>query len=328
MRTLILLAYMGLWVVTGAQKTSKFNPDAQPSAPDYSKEKYWSALPFRKDAADNIPAGEQWINDSLKKADVFFIYPTVYVKGKTWNQDVDNAKQNKLVDNKPIKYQASVFNATCRVYAPRYRQARLNAFSDKENGLQALDFAYADVKRAFEYYLKHYNNGRPIIIASHSQGTYHARRLLQEFFDSTALKKQLVAAYTVGFGFDEPMYKNLKPCNNATQTGCYVTWASFKTGYEPGTSPLYGTVCVNPVSWTRDTVAVDRSKSIGALLLNFNKEYSNVCTTQIHRQFLWVSVDLPFIRSFKNLHIADYNLFWFDIRKNVKDRVDAFLVSK
>ena len=52
-----------------------------------------------------------------------------------------------------------------------------------------------DVKAAFQYYLEHYNNGRPIIIASHSQGTTHAKRLLKEFFDGTALQHQLVAAY-------------------------------------------------------------------------------------------------------------------------------------
>ena len=33
-------------------------------------------------------------------------------------------------------------------------------------------------KAAFQYYLEHYNNGRPFIIASHSQGTYHAKRLI------------------------------------------------------------------------------------------------------------------------------------------------------
>jgi hypothetical protein len=324
MRSLAFLTIMLFAAFSDAQPAT-FNANDQPPAPDYSLPQNWSCLPFRKDAADVIPASEQWVDDSLKEVDVFYIYPTIYMGGKTWNEDLSNAKLNKRIDEKPVRYQASVFNASCRVYVPRYRQACIRAFFQKENGEKSLDFAYQDVKRAFQYYLDHYNHGRPIIIASHSQGTHHARRLLKEFFDETDLRKRLVAAYVVGFGFDESLYKNLKPCDKPTQTGCYVTWASFKKGYDPVHSPLYGTVCVNPVTWTRDTINVDRSKSMGAILLDFNKTYAQACETEIHHHYLWVKAHMPFVGSWTNLHIVDYNLFWFDIRKNVKDRVQAFL---
>ena len=322
MKSLNLLAFVMLAVAVNAQS---FDPTRQPAAPDYSLTANWSALPFRADAADKIPADEQWVDDSLKGVDVFYIYPTLYMSGKTWNEDLSNKKLNRRIDTKPVRYQASVFNASCRVYAPRYRQVKVKAFYDKENGPKALDFAYQDVKRAFQYYLDHYNNGRPVIIASHSQGTHHARRLLKEFFDGTALQNKLVAAYVVGFAFDESTYKTLKPCDKPTQTGCYVTWASYKKGYVPLISELYGTVCVNPVTWNRDTVAVDRSKSMGAILLDFNKKYEGACGTEIHKHYLWVDVHMPIVRSWTVLHIADYNLFWYDIRKNVHDRVQAYL---
>jgi len=322
MKSLTLLAFLLLAIATQAQT---FDPAGQPVAPDYSLGSNWSALPFRNDAADKIPGDEQWIDDSLKGVDVFYIYPTLYMAGKTWNEDLSNKKLNRRIDTKPVKYQASVFNASCRVYVPRYRQAMVKAFFEKKEGDKALDFAYRDVKRAFQYYLDHYSHGRPIIIASHSQGTHHARRLLKEFFDSTALQSKLVAAYVVGYGFDESMYKSLKPCNTPTQTGCYITWASFKKGYEPLKSGLYGSVCVNPVTWTRDTIAVDRSKSMGSILLDFNKKYDGACGTEIHKHYLWVDAHLPIVRSWTILHIADYNLFWYDIRKNVADRVQAYL---
>ena len=323
MKNLLFAFLLCSALTSGAQRA--FNPDEQPPAPDYSNTKNWAALPFREDAADAIPSSETWVDDSLKQVDVFFIYPTVYFKGKTWTEDINNEKLNAKVDKKPIRYQASVFNKSCRVYAPRYRQARLNAFYNKENGERVLDFAYQDVKRAFLYYMEHYNNGRPIIIASHSQGSRHARRLLAEFFDTTALRNRLVCAYVVGFGIDQKRYKNLKPCKHGNETGCYVTWASYKEGYEPGKTPLYGNVCVNPVSWNMDTIPVDASKSIGCLLLNFDKEYQHACATQIPDNYLWVKTDLPLIRYAKILHVGDYNLFWFDIRQNVKNRVEAFL---
>lgn len=324
MRKLLML-FLSVFSLNVFSQLGKFNAGAQPAAPDYSKEENWSALPFRKDAADVIPKTETWVNDSLKGADVFYIYPTLYLKGKTWNADLKNKKLNKRLDNKPVRYQASVFNATCRVYAPRYRQSIIDVFDDLEGeGKKSLAFAYEDVKNAFQYYLDHYNNGRPFIIASHSQGTYHARRLLEEMIDGTELQNRMVAAYAIGFAIDTMQYKKLKPCESETETNCYITWASFKKGYEPKSTDLAGNVCVNPLSWNRQTIEVDKSKSMGAILLNFNHKYLNNVSAQIHSGYLWVGSKLPLVSSWNNLHIADYNLFWYDIRANVKKRVEAF----
>jgi hypothetical protein len=328
MRIELLSAFFLLLFTTADAQLPAFDAKDQPAAPDYSLGQNWSALPFREDAADAILSTETWVSDSLKDVDVFYIYPTMYMKGKTWNADLSKKKLNKKIDNKPVRFQASVFNESARVYAPRYRQAIIKAFYDKENGEKALAFAYEDVKHAFEYYLSRYNNGRPIIIASHSQGSYHARRLLKEFFDGTILQKRLVAAYVIGYGFNEEMYTKLQPCENKNQTNCYITWASFKTGYVPAHTDLAGNVCVNPLTWNRDTIAIEASKSMGAILLSFKKEYEKPCATQVHNGLLWVTNDLPLISGWKNLHIADYNLFWLDIRANVKDRVHSFSGKK
>ena len=64
-----------------------------PSSPDYTQEKYWAALPTVKDSADAVPYGSGLIDgQSTAKADVFFIYPTIYLSGGNWNADVDNQR--------------------------------------------------------------------------------------------------------------------------------------------------------------------------------------------------------------------------------------------
>jgi hypothetical protein len=302
-----------------------FRAEDQPAAPDYTLEKNWAALPFHPDNADIIPKTEQWISDSLKDVDVFYIYPTIYRKGPTWCADVNDEKLNKKVDNLPVRFQASVFNASARVYAPRYRQGIITCYYDSVNGPKALDYAYQDVRRAFQYYLDHYNHGRPFIIASHSQGSGHAWRLLHEFFDGRALTKQLVCAYVVGMGVDPQSYQAIKPCGQPTETGCYVTWSSFKTGYDAH-GVLVGRVCVNPISWTRDSALVPASASQGSIFLKIrHRKYEHAASAQIHHNYLWVRNTLPFVRSWNVLHLVDYNLFWYDIRKNVADRVKAYL---
>jgi hypothetical protein len=309
-----------------SQKLGAFRPEDQPAAPDYTQDKYWSALPFHTDAADIIPRDEQWINDSLKDVDVFYIYPTIYQKGPTWCANISDEKLSKKIDNLPVRFQAGVFNASCRVYAPRYRQAIITSYYDSLNGPMALDFAYQDVRVAFQYYLDHYNHGRPVIIASHSQGSNHAWRLLREFFDGKALAHQLVCAYIVGMGADPASYQIIRPCGQPLQTGCYVTWSSFKAGYDPGKTVLRGKICINPITWTRDSAFVPASASQGSIFLKIrHKKWSHAASAQIHDDYLWVHNTLPFVRSWKVLHLLDYNLFWYDIRKNVADRVRAYL---
>ena len=307
------------------------------SKPDYSNLNYWAAHPYKYDPSDNIPLDlKNESKDSL--ADVFFIHPTTYTNKKMdmgWNADIDNPELNKETDKSTILYQASVFNKYCRVFALRYRQANLQAFytQDKVKGEAALDTAYEDVKAAFIYYLKNYNNGRPIIIASHSQGTLHAGRLLKEFFEGKSLQKQLVCAYLIGLPVFSNYFTLLKSCEDSTATGCFVSWRTFEEGY---TAPYVRQETLtawvtNPLTWTMDTTLAPAYLNEGAVLRNFNKVNPGLVHAQIHGNILWVNKPKFFGSLFlkiKNYHIADYNLFYQNIRENVGTRIQAFLKKK
>ena len=302
--------------------------------PDYGDLNYWAASPFKYDPSDNVPKG---LNDNTKDtlADVFFIYPTTYTDTKMpmgWNADIDNEELNQKTDNSPILYQASVFNKYCRVFSPRYRQANLRAFftNEKDSAETSFDIAYEDVRNAFEYYLKHYNNGRPIIIASHSQGTLHAGRLLKEFFENKPLQKQLVCAYIIGLPVFTNYFSELKPCADSTSTGCFVSWRTFEEGY---ISPVVEkeklrAYVINPLTWTMDTTFAPADLNKGGILRNFNKVIPGLVHAQIHGNVLWVNkpkfLGSIFLKT-KNYHIADYNLFYENIRENVGTRIKAFL---
>lgn len=323
--TLPLLAL--LFGASCSHSLPAFQAENQPSAPDYSNDANWAGLPFREDATDVVPKYETWVNDSLKQVDVFYIYPTIYRKGDSWNADITNTKLNRQIEKLPIKFQATVFNEAGRVYAPRYRQATVESFSDTTNGPLALALAYQDVKAAFEYYMQHYNNGRPIIIAGHSQGTYHTRLLLKEYFDTPKMKQQLVCAYIVGYAVYPEQYEVLTPCKEANETNCYVTWSSFDENYiYPDTTKdlLVGKVAVNPITWNMDTT---EAQGKGAFLFKLSRKNLFKTSAHIHNNLLWVDTRTPFFRRTDVLHLLDYNLFWHDIRSNVKTRVDAYLAK-
>lgn len=140
-------SYFTIGCLNGCQKDSGV---------DYSQKENWAYV------------GET-VND--RPADVFFICPTVYGES-------DNSYNMELTDTDTkanflgaTNMEKGIYDPEARFFASYYRQAGLNVYkmpiADREKYLQ---FAYKDTKDAFEYYLKHYNQGKPIILAGFSQG--------------------------------------------------------------------------------------------------------------------------------------------------------------
>jgi hypothetical protein len=306
-----------------------------PAPPDYSSLDNWAASPHKMDTSDKIPDG---INDEEtdKKADVFFVHPTSYfdeADTANWNAWLTDEEVNKETDYKSILFQASVFNGSCRVFAPRYRQANMEVFykMGTPEATAAFDLAYSDVKAAFQYYLQNENKNRPIVIASHSQGTLHAIRLLQEFFDDLPLQNQLVCAYIPGYRIKNDAFKSIKVSEKPNQTGCFAGWRSYEKGEIPGRvlAENGDCVCVNPLTWTTSEMWVSKEHHFG-IMNGFDKIIPNTVATGIEpkTKILWVEspdVILEGMKKGKDLHVYDFNLFWMNIRENVKLRIDKWL---
>ncbi len=330
----IIFILLGGILISGCSKyvfpTDETTTDL-PAAPDYSNESAWAALPSKLDNADRTPDPSLTNDQDKAVADVFFLHPTTYTGGKEqdkWNGPIDDPKLNEKTDESTILHQASVFNGAARVFAPRYRQAHIHAYYSKNEGKarRAFAAAYADVKEAFKYYLEHYNEGRPIIIAGHSQGTTHAGKLLQEFFDGQELQEQLVAAYLIGMPVRADYFKNIKPCNTSAETNCFCSWRTWERGH----IPKYWTkaVVTNPLTWTMEKGRVGATENQGGVLRRFKGIEPGLADAEIHDSVLWVTKPKffgSFLVNMKNYHIADYNLFYVNIRENAKERVAAFV---
>ena len=296
---------------------------------DYSNQQNWAALPTMKDNADWTPNGLTNKQDSAQ-VDVFFIHPTTDVTGFKGNANIDNKAINNQTDDFPIKYQASVFNESCKVYAPRYRQAALHNFFTKNNekSEQAFDVAYQDIKAAFEYYLKNYNNGKPIIIAGHSQGSMHAQRLLREYFDGKPLQNQLVEAYIIGFPTHENQFQGLKISEKADTFGGYISYSTFGMDSKIiSVVPEYNNaVSVNPLNWTTNKEFVSSQENNGSLTKKSNEIVKHLFGAKNGNGILEIQKPgegfVPI--TMKNYHIYDYSLFYINIRENVALRIKKY----
>lgn len=315
---------------------SAYSMDQQPPAPDYANPAHWATLPDRKDAADLTPAHSSFVDEqATAKVDVFFVHPTMYASqpqgSQSWNADVNDARLNARVDSSAITNQATVFNGSGRIYSPRYRQAHYSVFLTKDSLAhdQALALAYSDVKRAFEYYLSHYNHNRPIIIASHSQGTIHAIGLMQDFFDGKPLQSRLVAAYLIGRPISKGTFKHILPIEKPGEAGTFASWCTFLKNYHPekgffqeGPSIL----STNPLLWNTSDTYAPRSLHKGGVGRKFTF-VKKLTDAQNHQGLLWISkphVPGGFLLQIKNWHVADINLFYGNIRENVALQVNNY----
>lgn len=303
---------------------------------DYSRLNSWAAHPWKKDLSDSVPTPLIGNYPADSVVDIFFLHPTSYLDKAMpygWNAPITAEDVNITTDNGSILYQSSVFNAAGRIFAPRYRQAHISAYypsaTDTPEAKHAFEIAYADVKAAFQYYITYYNQGRPFILASHSQGTTHAKRLVQEMIDTTNLRRKMVAAYLVGIVVDEKAFQNIPPCSSPTQTGCACSWRTFKRGYEPDyvKKETFKAIVTNPLTWNvHDSVAGFRANK-GAVLWKFNKILPRTADAAVHGNVLWAGKPRFFGNIFyntKNYHAGDYNLYYVSIRENVLQRVGAF----
>ena len=340
---LILMATSAVLVSKGQKHVDRYGQEdlkKLPAAPDYTDRSMWAGHPSDRDAADLVPGQPGELSDQQQSAavDVFFVHPTIYI-GKPnpenpWNADLSDSKLNQQVDESTIKNQASVFNGSARVFAPRYRQAHYNVFLTQDLILKqkALDHAYEDVRNAFEYYLEQWNEDRPLIIAAHSQGTLHAARLIKDFIEDKPLQEKLVVAYIVGMPLPKNIFESISPCEGPEQTGCWITWNTYARDYYPDSFKeiYHHALSTNPLNWKIDESYAPATKNLGGVLRNYKRIRPEINDAQNHRGILWISKPKFFgnaLFNWKRYHVADYNLFYVSIRENVALRVKTYLES-
>ncbi len=295
----------------------------------YSQAENWAYL--ETDASD-------------KEADVFFICPTVY--------GGDSENTNMALDDEETKanflgatnMEKGIYDTDCRFFAPYYRQVGLSvyemAIEDRE---QYLELAYEDVKQAFEYYMEHYNNGRPIVLAGFSQGADMCIRLLKDCFSDDDVKDLLVACYAIGWSIsEEELQENehLKFAQGEEDVGVIVSFNSEAIDVSDSLLIPEGTktLAINPLNWKTDGTLADKTLNKGACFT----DYDGNITSEIP-QLTGAYIDAkrgalkvtdvtseeypPVLSIFDSgvYHLYDYQFFYRNLQENVSTRIENYL---
>jgi hypothetical protein len=242
-----------------------------PAAPDYSKPANWICLPGRTDICSTPlkttalnPNGYGSTGQSPVAPDAgidcFYVYPTVS-RDRDVNSDlIPGDGEEKAA----VTTQFARFAGSCRTFAPVYRSMTIGLITAVAAGADfkaPMATAYGDVRAAWREYLANHNKGRPFVLIGHSQGSWMLQMLIANEIEGKPVARQMKLAIIPGFNVLVPQgkliggtFKSTPICSRPGQTGCVMTWVSYREKNVPPPGAVFGyadkpgmtVACTNP----------------------------------------------------------------------------------
>jgi hypothetical protein len=238
---------------------------------------------------------------------------------------------------------------SANLFAPYYRQLSISNLAKQKTSekIDALvrSVPLVDVENAFNYYLKNYNNGRPIIFASHSQGTIITRQLLLDLKKShPEVFKRTIAAYLIGYDISDAYLAKLEGAltfaKGPLDTGVIISWNTRApdAADDPFVMIEPGAHIINPINWKTDDTYAPATASAGSFIRADDAEVNGPAGRRPH--FADAQIDMKTHTLVTKapidpgsfwpkgiLHHYDYDLYWYNFRQNVTNRIAAWQVK-
>ena len=301
------------------------------AATNYANPEHWLALPASPD----------------KPVDVFYLYPTVFQKVNKNEPNICNIDNPVMVkySQLALAFQASAFDPVGNIYAPYYRQADAAytlGLPLAEQHKVVGGIPTTDASAAFDHYINNFNNGRPFILAGHSQGSNVLLYLLSDYMKKhPEVYRRMIAAYVIGYSITpEYLAKNphLKFAKGAKDTGViisYNTEAQKVAGKNPVVLP--GAMAINPITWTRGEKTATAAESLGSVDMDENgklitlKNYADARVDKAKGVVICSTVDVDKLSPGNQVfpkgvyHRYDYPFYYYNLRENAAVRTNRFL---
>ena len=238
------------------------------NATDYSKKESWYKIP-----------------EITKDVDTFYVYATEYIMGSLEEGAPDYATldNEEMMQGVAAEYiaHATAYEESTNLFMPYYRQCGMpimkKAWKETGNCEAAISgMPYNDITAALDYYFENYNDGRPFIIAGHSQGSCLSKYVLKHYFNNhPKYYERMVAAYIIGYSVTKDeleAYPYLKFATGETDTGViisYNTEGPKNVEQNAKTAVLLpNAISINPLNWKRDETYAPASMNLGSLVEN------------------------------------------------------------
>lgn len=290
---------------------------------------------------------ENWMvqaTNPTHEVDVFYLYPTS-VPGdcKTLVGTIDDGMKFRAMGNYLKGPEA--FSSFTNMYAPYYRQISGTGILRCKTADDLIQLCYdneprTDVYAALDYYFGHLNNGRPFVLASHSQGTAMMKIVLSEYMkEHPEYMKRMVAAYLVGFNIGQKWIDDngLRFAEGETDTGVIISWHVEGPDGTMFSLPLSeGALSINPLNWKRDATPASIEENKGSVIVNVETNERQFvdgiadATLNPDRGVVVVTTTDEYIpcnpvfgdRSF---HLDEWRFYYQNVKDNCLKRITAYL---
>ena len=320
---------------TSASSSSSAAASAD-KAPDYSQKSSWYLIP-----------------EITKDVDTFFIYPTEYLGTNEGDSDYAALDNPDMVAGAKNDYtlMASAFAEATNVFEPYYHQGSaktLKSAYDKTGDIRSAltGIPYGDITAALDYYFENFNEGRPFIIASHSQGSAINSLVLEDYFKEHPDRyERMVASYMIGFSVTKDWLAentHLKFATGEDDAGVIVSWnTEGKQNVEQNATNvvvLPGEISINPLNWKLDDTYAPASENKGSLVIDEKAGTTSIgdigADAQINLDRGVVvtnakSDPIALTEFFgpASFHNGDYTFFYNNIKENAAKRIATYKAS-
>lgn len=297
------------------------------AAVDYSRADSWLVRPDSPDGS----------------VDIFYVYPGLCGRAGSGGALCPAGDPSSRSRAEEItRFQAGVFEPIGNIYVPFYRQSNSIVFlglAPQDRDSRILPSA-ADLAAAFDYYMRNYNKGRPFILAGHGQGSAALLKgVLGDYLRANPEARSLmVAAYILGYGVTSDYLSenaHLRFAERRDDLGVIISYST-EIPEMGGPNPvlLPRTVAINPINWSRSARKGTAAQSQGANLRLFDgedmvKDFADA-RVNLKRGVVECST-VPWEEKYGAeafpdgaLPAGDYAFYYYDLRRNAQDRVDAF----
>ncbi len=325
---LVMLLLYGFTSCSNSVESTETDP-----VTDYSKPEHWLSLPV----------------DNIKNVDIFYAYPTAWYKEDSSEPNFCAINNRIMLIGSQLAFnrQATAFETVGNIYAPYYRQADANyilSLTEAQRWDAIGSIPAKDVTAAFDYYIKHYNNGRPFILVGHSQGAMTTMFLLKNYMAANpAVYKRMVSAYVIGYPVTTEFMninKHLKFAEGPDDTGVIISFNTQSPKIAPGENIIMTNnigIVINPINWKRDETLATVSENLGSympidshgnygIIPNFADARIDlsqgviVCSSVNDSTMFQISGNM----GFGVYHSFDIPFYYNNLRENAERRVNTF----
>jgi len=302
---------------------------------DYSKKSSWYKIP-----------------EITKEFDTFYIYSTMYFGVGEDDPDYATLDNAEVLGSIWIEHaiKSSVFEESTNLFIPFYRQSSMKHAAEvfqKDGNIDAAltGIPYADITAALDYYFENYNNGRPFVIAGHSQGSAILRLVLKKYFkEHPEYYKRMVAAYAIGYSItkdDLEANPHMKFATGESDTGVIISWhAEGPKNVEaniliPSVIIAKNGIAINPLNWKLDETYAPASMNLGSIVgdektgkteIRDIDGDAQVCLARgtVVTNAKAIPNEMTDLAGPQCYHQDDYSIFYNNIKANVAKRIAAY----